>query len=257
MKRRCGLALFLALLWPTASAQFSINFSFGAGVSTAQQDASNAAAGTWQGIIQGYQPGVSLPGGVDITVEADAGSPFTGPTKVLLQGGYVVADEGRIAFDPAELAALDALSLEIFLTQELAKTLGFGTLWAANGVYVAGSGQYTGAAGLAAYQNEFDAGATFVPVELYAGESDVHWDEIDLAAGLTGITNSSGQDFSNELMTAWIGPDAGDTFISETTIRSLEDLGYQVIVPSPVPEPSSALLALLGLPLLLKRVRKH
>ena len=48
-------------------------------------------------------------------------------------------------------------------------------------------------------------------------------------------------------MTGWLGPDTGETFISETTVMSLQDLGY--MVQYSIPEPST--LALLSLAVLL------
>ena len=252
MNPRGSLIAILALALPqSAEAQFSINFTFSDPLTADQQAAFDAAKATWEGVITGYQTGISLTG-IDITVDSNAALPNSGPTKALLQGGYVVSDEARIFFDPLSPPSTDPLLLEIYMTQNIAAAMGFGTLWVANGVYATDSGSYTGSSGLAAYQVEFDPSATFVPVELYAGESNLHWDEVDLGAGLTGITNGLGQDFGNEIMTAWTGPSPGSSFLSETTIRSFEDLGFTVSV-SPAPEPSSALLLACASSLLILR----
>jgi len=235
------------LLITEASAQFSINFAFSDPLTTSQQTAVDNAEATWESIITGYKTGIGLTG-IDITIDATA--PSTGPTKVSVQRGYAIPDEGRILFDPVASAGLDPQALEVLFTQEIAFVLGFGSLWTANDLYGNDQGEYVGASGLAAYQAEFDPSATFVPVELYAGENSVHWDEIDLGAGLTGLTDGHGNDLGNDLMTAWNGP--GTTYLSATSIRSLEDIGYVVSIP----EPSVAfLLGLVALPTLLRRRR--
>ena len=80
----------------------------------------------------------------------------------------------------------------------MAIALGFGTVWDMNtGIYVNGTGHYTGTAALAAYQKEFvgQQNATYVPVELGGGvgAADSHWDEPNLRHGPTGIVTASGQ----------------------------------------------------------------
>jgi hypothetical protein len=239
---------------PAALAQFSINFTFSDPLTSSQQAAFDAAAATWEGVITGYQENISLTG-VDIVVDSNGAIPTSGPTKALLQGGYVVSDEGRIYFDPLAPPSSDPTVLEIYAMQGIAAAIGFGTLWEANALYAKDSGQYLGEQGLSAYQSEFNPSATFIPVELYAGENNLHWDEIDLGAGLTGITDSLGRDFGNEVMTAWAGPDSNSAFLSNTTVRSLEDLGFSVAL-APAPEPSAcSLLALAFAALLLRRRR--
>ena len=236
-------AAALLLLPSSALGQFSINFSFSDPLTSDQQAAFDAAANTWEGLISGYQAGISLTG-VEIAVDSNSAQPNSGPIKALVQGGFVVSEQGRIFFDPLSPPSSDPIELEILVTQSVAAVLGFGTLWEANGLYARDSGEYTGINGLAAYQAEFDPSATFIPVELYSGESNVHWDEIDLGAGLTGITDSRGQDFGNELMTAWVGPSPSDAFVSQTTVGALQDLGFTTATA--VPEPSTVLLGAIG-----------
>lgn len=244
------LALGVPLALSQASGQFSINFSFADTFSADEQTAFSNAVDTWENAIAGYQPGISL-SGIDITV-AGSGS-ASGPTKVFVQSGFVIADESRVLATPGSIAGLDLATLELFFTREIGSALGMGTLWQANGLYAPGSGQYTGSSALLAYRNEFDPSASFVPVELFSGKSDIYWDEIDEAAGLTGITDSSGRDFGNELMTAWLGPDSSETFISQTSLRSLEDIGF-LLSSSPVPEPSSiSMIFIAGLGLLRRK----
>ena len=82
-----------------------------------------------------------------------------------------------------------------------------------------GSGQYIGSAALGQWQTEF---------------------------GQTGITQAgAGFDMRDELMTGWLN---SPSFVSQMTLASLYDIGYTV-----VPEPSSALLAALGLLALRRR----
>ena len=148
---------------------------------------------------------------------------------------------------------MDDDTFRIYITRAIGHVLGIGTLWGINGVYTDGSGEYSGSFGLEAYQEEFDGSAVFVPVEL--GESSQnYWDEVDEGAGLTGITDPYGRDLANELMTGWLGPDASETFISETTVMSLQDLGY--LVEYTIPEPSGAFLVLLGLLIPLTRRKR-
>ena len=149
-----------------------------------------------------------------------------------------------MTFDSADLASLESSgSLEDVILHEMAHVLGFGTLWELNSLYTPDSGEYTGAFGLAAYQAEFNQpGATFVPIELGggAGTAGGHWDEIDGGAGLTGITDGSGNDMRDELMTGWLNP---NPFISNTTRMSFMDLGYTV---SAVPVPAAVWLFISG-----------
>ncbi|TWU60547.1 hypothetical protein Poly51_08240 [Rubripirellula tenax] len=144
---------------------------------------------------------------------------------------------------------------------EIGHALGIGTLWEDNEVYSDGTagnsnrtlaggtpGQYVGAAGLAAYQAEIvgASGATFVPVELSGGSGTAHghWNEADnFGQSLTGIVDTMGRDRRDELMTGWASPNMD--FISNTTIGSLYDIGFNVNVQA-VPEPSSLALIAIG-----------
>lgn len=250
-----SILLSFPLFFASVSAQFSINFSFADPLTPDQQTAFTNAASTWEGLIEGYQPGVGL-SGIDVTV-ATSGGP-TDSTKQFIRQGYVITDEARVFVGTDTLTNLDLATLELFFTREIGTAIGIGSLWEVNGLYSSGSGEYTGTAGLAAYQTEFSQpAASFIPVELFAGTREIYWDEIDNAAGLTGITNASGQDFGDDIMTAWLGPNTADTFISQTTIQSLEDLGYSVAATSKVPEPSSLLLLFSASGLFLRRKRHH
>jgi hypothetical protein len=219
----------------------------GSGFTPSQHALLEDAASQWEQLLPGYQAGISLSG---VAINAFAapfdgvGSTFAeaGPTGLDFQQGLFLATSGDMHFDLADLAALEAAgTLHSVMMHEIAHVLGFGTLWSLNGLYVEGSGQYVGSAGVAAYAAEFSPGASFVPVELGGSPAsrDLHWNEVDGGLGLTGITDALGRDFGNEMMTAWTGPDASARYLSDTSLRSFEDLGFTTI-----PEPSTALLLL-------------
>jgi hypothetical protein len=163
-------------------------------------------------------------------------------------------------FDTADTANLaTAGTLDDVILHEMGHVLGIGTLWniaaltsiqpfaSTQNLYTSGTGQYTGANAIAAWQGEFGQADNFVPVELAGGPGTAngHWNEVDGGGSPTGIVSlfgpNAGKDFQNELMTGWLG---GETFISNVTKGGLIDLGY--IVPSfqasataAVPEPGT------------------
>ena len=231
----------------------------------------------WDDIIDGHQDGVdrtwtlnvdsfdSSPVGGLITlgsarpIDLLASNPVAGSSVSFNQ--FILAGNGEAQFNTnAAAGALQAVTIR----HEIGHALGIGTLWEDNQVYsdevannsnrtLAGgiAGQYTGANALAAYQAEFDAGATFVPVELDGGPgtANAHWDE----QGAGAPTDASGNSLDDELLT---GELSGSAFLSNTTIQSLVDIGFtletQALI---VPEPSAALLAGFSLLLLGRRRR--
>lgn len=253
----CAAALSTAALSAQAGFNITLNYSGPA----EYQSYFTQAESFWESVITGYQSGISLTG---LTINAGIGSidgswgtlGYAGPTSAVAQGGYVLATAGTMMFDSADMSyMLSSGNFANVIKHEMAHVLGIGTLWGYNGVYTDGSGQYTGAAGVAAYQSEFNqAGATYIPVELGGGEgtADAHWNEVEGGAGATGIVDSQGRDMRDELMTGWMNP---SSFVSNTTIASLQDIGFTVNLngttpAAAVPEPESALLFALGLPLL-------
>ena len=254
------LALASGILLATASQQasaISINLDFLGGLSTSQQTIFTQAEQFWESVLIGYKPGIDPSietTGISISAE---GTPIDGVGGILgsagpltgwNSGGYILTATGAMTFDSADLANLENNgSLGDVILHEMAHVLGLGTLWELNGLYTQNSGEYTGAFGLAAYQDEFNQpGATFIPVELGGGPGTAngHWDEVDGGAGLTGITDSNGNDMRNELMTGWLNAPA---FVSNTTKMSFQDLGYEVAA---VPVPAAAWLFISGLGLL-------
>lgn len=226
---------------PAQATPFFISLNLGAGLTPSQQALFTTAANTWMGLLPSYRPGVTLS---QLTISANAafidgvggilGS--AGPGDVVFQGGFHLASNGSMDFDSADIANLESSGrLLSVILHEIAHVMGFGTLWTDNGVYVNGSGAYTGANALAAYRTEFNQQAALsIPVELEGGvgTANGHWDEVAGGAGPTGRVSSFG-DMQFELMTGWLNT---PYFISNTTIQSFVDIGFSTTA---VPEPAS------------------
>jgi len=165
-----------------------------------------------------------------------------------------------MTFDTYDLDMMVAQPNNYFenvILHEMGHVLGIGTLWgpAYNDVYIEGSGEYTGASALAAYQAEFDPEATFVPVELDGGSgtANSHWNEVGDEDALTSQFNL--ESMNDELMTGWA---SGDMYVSNVTLGSLEDIGYSVNYNEHAPEPATmGLLALGGMAMLKRRKRRR
>ena len=240
LKKTTALVALLSVFGAAASASvFDIVFELPEAPSDSQQALLDAAETFWEGAIVGYQSGIAVDA-LTIQVGAfDIDGPGgtlaeASPTDAVNQGGFIVPTEGFVDFDVNDLDSLEESDLLFsVLLHEVAHVMGLGTLWEANGVYVDDSGEYLGASGLAAYQEEFDPLAAFVPVELDfgPGTANAHWDE-NWAGG------------SAALMT---GIFEGPTFTSNTTIASFTDLGYLVAGVAPIPLPAGIWLGLSGL----------
>jgi hypothetical protein len=120
---------------------------------------------------------------------------------------------GKMQFDVADAQAFFEQGLwGDIVTHEMTHVLGFGSLWNyGDHVGLVVGDEYRGANGVAAYQAT-DPDATFIPVEDngVSGTTGAHWDE-DL--------------LTNELMTGYID---NSNYLSEFSVMSLADLGYQV-----------------------------
>jgi PEP-CTERM motif len=260
--RLMAVAFCLALTTQQAHAAFSINLTFTGGLTPSQQSIFNTAKSTWESLITGYQPGISVS---SIAISA-TGSPIdgvggilgsAGPTAGVSQGGFVLATTGSMQFDSADLSSLEASgALNAVILHEMAHVIGVGTLWNLNNVYTDGTGQFTGANALAAYKTEYgQLGATFVPVELGGGSGTAngHWDEIDGGGANTGIVDQQGRDRRFELMTGWLDSPA---YISNTTVMSLRDIGFTTVNLALIPEPGTMVLMGMGLIGLIIRRRR-
>lgn len=226
------------------------------------------AKAIWEQMIPSYIDGNGSTGGLTgITITARIGAidgvggilGSAGPTFADVDdAGFFLATEGEMDFDEADVDGLGP-NLTTVILHEMAHVIGLGSLWTFNNLYVDGTGEYTGAAGLAAYRAEFEQpDATFVPVELGGGggTADGHWDEVNGGAGLTGLVSLvSGSDMAYELMTGWLNT-AEPYFISNLTRGSMRDLGYDVAL-LPVPELGSSLMAGTALCLLVLRHRRR
>lgn len=263
--------------FPFITLGFNINLVFNDTPSAAELAAFTAAEATWESMITGYQIDDIFSTTVIIEVNL---APIDGPGGILGSAGpthaklnaaqsavtstFVYTEKGEMTFDTADTPGLGS-SLNDVILHEMGHVLGIGTLWSSSNLgnaslagrqelYVNNSGQYTGAAGLAAYNSEFSQAGAFVPVELGggAGTANGHWNEVNGGAGLTGIVSSSEpgpyNDFRYELMTGWLNPP--QTFISSLTSQSMIDLGYIV-----VPEPTTLLMGCMAMGLLALRRR--
>ena len=242
----CLMALLLLPLSPAAATTFSVSFEFGGGLTADEQAVFTQAANYWNHIITGYSPGIAGIHGLVINVSASYIDGVGGLLGQTSPGGtrryktangttYWLPLDGDIALDGDDLADMYSKGyLYPAIVHEVAHSIGFGAIWDYYpGVYQDGSGQYKGAAGLAAYRSEFagQKAAQYVPVELQGGASasDYHWAEALDGGSATGITDARGRDMQYELMTGWLNLPAAQAFVSQTTIHSFEDLGYTVL----------------------------
>lgn len=251
-------------------------------------DAFASAETFWENNLTGYRDPVgSTPGSVTISVDLSyidglfnvLGS--AGPSSVNIQGNFMETVAGGMTFDTADLDFMVANgTFEAVIRHEMGHVLGFGVLWDTAAIldgtgipatfqqlHTNGTGQYTGAAALAAYQVEFgQPGATFIPVELDGGSGTAngHWNEVtdnfsvenlagfdsdpgdDVAAPTIVGGVNAGESMDDDLMTGVL---SGSTFLSNTTLASFYDLGYTIGELTPVPEPRTfaALAGLLAL----------
>ncbi len=263
------LVFFINLILISRSARAEV-IGFDISLSTSSLTASQlevfeAAATTWESLIRGYKGDVNLSKTTTtLSIQVNTGSlaadeygyatinsSYYKPTTSF---DYLYAHSGNITVNSSRISALEAGTLSATLydvaLHEIAHVMGFGLLWSGNArakpgyqeLYVAGSGQYTGAEALAAYQAEFDPTATFVPVETDGGvgTANYHWDENN-GGGATGLVSSyNGLDKQFELGTGWI---ESNLFISQTTLASFRDIGY-LTVSNPEPGHGIALIVL-------------
>ena len=269
------------------SVQFTANAS--SELSALQQSYFTDGLNFWQSRITGYQDGVTR--GWVLTVDTFSQAAQNGGIVLGSAGAGGVAlsnfvagssySHGRFIYSSSGVAQFnthpDAGNLGInpnTIRHEIGHALGIGILWEANEVYndgdpgnnyfytVNGSpyervlsggtpGQYIGASALAAYRNEYDPNANYIPVELDGGGGTAHghWNEVTdnfgvenqagfdsdpgdgSVAPIVTAGENAGESLDDELMTGVL---SGSAYLSETTLKSLEDIGYTV-----VPEPAT------------------
>ena len=147
-------------------------------------------------------------------------------------GAFLLPTSGTMTFDTADVERMiNQGSFEAVVRHEMAHVMGFSDFFWADAGAVSGTGEdttYTGAFALAAYREEFDPSAEFVPVaglingRVRPGTSYSHWDEALFAnhEAITGNTRNP------ELMTGFLTIDGA--YVSDTTLASFADLGYAV-----------------------------
>jgi hypothetical protein len=154
--------------------------------------------------------------------------PIDGSRNILARAGPCVLRQptegwltlvGVMEFDIADLALMSANGyLQEVITHEMLHVLGAGTLWSTRSLLVFEGTPSVGFIGGASQQGCIDTGGRLacevnVPVENFGGAGTVgsHWREVT---------------FGNELMTGYVN--TGGMPLSQTTVGSLRDLGYQV-----------------------------
>jgi len=244
--RRWDLTVDTKSLIETA---FSIDLRFLGGLTTAQQDAFDAAARRWAQIILSDLPSVEVNGEVvdNIVIEAQ-GKPIDGPSNTLgmagptfLRNGSLLPAWGIMYFDTDDLDIMEGDgSLVRVIAHEMAHVLGLGSIWSQDYLgLLQGAGtnnpRFVGPNAMREFATlQGEATPIAVPVANTGGPGtrDSHWREAV---------------FVNELMTGWLDP--GINPISAMTIASFEDLGYQVNydVADPYSFPSALMPALVGM----------
>jgi hypothetical protein len=239
----------VTLLSAPSHAAFNITVNFATTPTATQQAAFAAAEARWESLITGYiTPGVddfitSLSINASIIPIDGRGGTLgqAGPTNGINDGTYIIATEGEMEFDTADVDDLIAAgTFNDVILHEMAHVIGLGTLWTQNGVYVDGSGQYTGANAINAFRFEYNQpGAMFVPVELDGGPGTAngHWDE------RSDLVDRQGRPLTRELMTGFLN---SPTYISQMTVQSFRDIGYTTVPFVIVPEPGTAGLLMFG-----------
>ena len=216
---------------PPGGGGFTITVSFTTPINLTptQQDVFAQAAARWEEIIVGDLPDVVDPatGQIidDVLIEASA-QDIDGVNGILGEAGPTdlrpgvdgLPWKGIMEFDSADLDQLeqDGDLLDVII-HEMAHVLGFGILWARQGL-IEGAGSidpiFVGTNAVREYNTIFGLSASGVPVENTGGQGtrDGHWRKTI---------------FGDELMTGTLSPDTTRP-ISAVTVGQFEDLGYKV-----------------------------
>ncbi|EMI27013.1 leishmanolysin-related zinc metalloendopeptidase [Rhodopirellula europaea] len=262
--RTCGYLTLLFFFGSSAKAGVVIDIDYTG--PTQYQSAFTNAANTWESLLLGYQDGVvQIPSsGSSYNVGQTVSTIFVtanlavndgvggilgsaGPTAVARdQSGFWLATDSTMTFDSDDIDVLfNNGSLDSLILHELGHSLGFGTVWALNGVTNLTGDEFIGAEATAIWQSEFgQTGTPDIETEGGPGTAGGHWNENLDGSGLTGITDSLGRDMRDELMTGWLNP---NSFISELTLASFRDIGFTTASATAVPEPGTGGVLVAGL----------
>ena len=223
--------------------EFNIHIDFGGSWTAQEQAIVTWATDLWSQIITAdVRDDTDLNGNPvdDVAISMNigridgSGNPLTG--DVLAQTQIIaVRDPGSIDqwLPVTSSITLDSTDLKNSINQgwsgtwdtiimhEMGHALGFAGIVFDNLGLVDSFGNFTGANAVAAY----GTGATAVPLEQDGGSGTAgsHWDEVTFAP--------DGVQMSNELMTGYVAPNE-QTYLSDTTVGALADLGYGVQDPS-------------------------
>ncbi|MCC6491446.1 MAG: hypothetical protein IT424_00310 [Pirellulales bacterium] len=257
MSRTLALLSAVLVIAPARASAFDLQYSISdsSGMFSAEQvqilqDALAHAERMWETVLVDYQSGISLPSVPIVIYPITSGLAAANFTGQVSQGGYWLTTSGFISINVNEIlnfsnwqgpGANGRNYIDELLAHETGHVLGIGTLWDDNGIYNANEFRYTGQYGVACYQAEFDAAATWAPVENAGnpGTPHSHWDQLMRSSvqegnpldpysldPRVGVTDAYGRDRGLELMTGAIDPDYGEPFLSRLTVESMRDLGY-------------------------------
>lgn len=265
LSRLAAIVAVSAVTCTASQAAFDIQLTFTGTPTPSQISAFTAAEAFWESRISGYITSFATTNVTSLNITANISAidgsggilGQAGPTSGINDGTYLIATQGQMQFDSADVADLQAAGeFNNVILHEMAHVIGLGTLWelnstVSNPIYVNNSGQYKGAFGLAAYKAEFNQPlATFVPVELNGGSGTAngHWNDS------TNVFDSQGRPLIRELMTGFLddGPSNIPVYVSNFTVQSFRDIGYTVRSVTVVPEAgtlaflSTGLLGLIG-----------
>ncbi|WP_420935645.1 leishmanolysin-related zinc metalloendopeptidase [Alteromonas sp. A081] len=222
MKHSHILAILLLLIPFVKSHAGLINIDVvdRSGLSSSQESLFDDAVNFWESALIGTQENIDVNMQINATAPAIDGRGGilgqAGPRRGTFYDGGVYVTQGIMEFDTADLGVLETRgTLLDVIVHEMAHVIGFGTIWNFfDNLYVQNSGEYLGKYALAMYREEFDADATFVPVDIVSGVGtrNSHWDE-----------NWSGG--RSDIMTGFL---EGSTTVSNTTLAAFADIGYIV-----------------------------
>ena len=278
------------------SLQFTANASNE--LSALQQSYFTDGLNFWQSRLTGYQDGVTRDWVLTVDTFSQAaqnGGIILGSAGAadLALSNFVAGSSyshGRFIYTTSGVAQFnthpDAGNLGInplTIRHEIGHALGIGIVWEANEIYNDGNpnnnfsylvndlpyervlaggtpGQYMGASALAAYREEYDPDANYIPIELDGGPGTAHghWNEVTdhfsienqagfdadpgdgSAAPIVTAGENAGESLDDELMSGTL---SGTAYLSDTTLASMEDIGYTIV---PEPAAFALIIGLLG-----------